>query len=76
MRKNEYNERPVLANNRFGYYNVTIMHCDSMGYPMADSFESIGWYSDLDDLLEHCIIDGNAFKEVIMDDNTIILGQD
>lgn len=69
-------ERPVLANNKLGYYNVTIMHCDTMGYPMADYFESIGWYSDIYDLMEHCIIGGKTFKDIIMADDTVILGQD
>lgn len=69
-------ERPVLADGKLGYYNVTIMHCDSMGYPLADYFESIGWYSDIYDLLEHCLIDGIPFKKVIVADETLILGQD
>lgn len=69
-------ERPRLPDGRRGYYEVTVMHCDSEGYPLADRFESIGWYSDIYDLLDHCIIDGKPFREVIMADETEILGQD
>lgn len=36
----------------------------------------IGWYSDMDDVLENCVIDGEKFKNVIQDDNTRILAQD
>lgn len=69
-------ERPVLADGRLGLYNVTIMHCDKLGYPIADSFESIGWYSDIFDLLDNCYINGVAFMDVIMDDRTEILSKD
>ena len=41
-----------------------------------DDFILIGWYSDLDDVLENCIIDGRKFKDVIMDDSTKIEGKD
>ncbi len=41
-----------------------------------DDFIWIGWYADLNDVLENCIIDGRKFKDVIMDDSTIIEGKD
>ena len=72
-------EQESSANNNAqnpGIYNLMIMHCDSQEYPVADSFESIGYYSDLDDLLNNCIIDEKPFREVIMDDETEILGKD
>lgn len=59
-----------------GRYNITIMHCKKFGYPIADNFESIGWYDDIYELLEKCIIDGVKFKEIIMDDSTEILSKD
>ena len=67
---------PLSGTEKKGQYNVMIMHCITRGYPVADSFESLGWYSDLDDLLNNCIIDEKPFREVIMDDNTEILGKD
>lgn len=69
-------KRPVLPNGKFGLYNVTIMHCVSQGYPLADKFESIGWYSDIYDLLKNCYIEGMPFKAVIMADDTVILSKD
>lgn len=68
--------RPMPSNGKIGHYEVTIMHCNKKGYPIADTFESIGWYGDIDDLLNHCIIDGKTFKDVIMADETKILSQD
>ena len=69
-------ERPKLENGKLGYYEVTIMHCDTVDYPSCDYFESIGWYSDIYDLLDHCIINGKPFREVIMADETRIMSQD
>ncbi len=66
----------MLADGRPGLYNVMIMHCEKLGYPIADSFESIGWFADIQDLLDNCEIDRKKFKEVIMDDSTRILGKD
>ena len=57
-------------------YQVSIMHCDKFGYPIADEFEIIGSYNDIYDLLDNCIIDNEYFKVVIMDDSTEILSQD
>lgn len=36
----------------------------------------VGWHSDLNDVLENCIIDGRKFKDIIMDDPTKIEGKD
>ena len=36
----------------------------------------VGWYSDLNDVLENCIIDGRKFKDIIMYDSTKIEGKD
>lgn len=67
---------PKLPNGRVGHYEVTIMHCEKFGYPAAERFESLGWYSDIYDLLENCYLDGIQFKTVIMQDDTEILGKD
>jgi hypothetical protein len=66
----------ILPNGKIGQYDVMVLHCEDTGYPMSESYEVIGWYSDLEDVLNHCIIQGRQFKDVIMDDSTEILGQD
>ncbi|MBR0262235.1 MAG: hypothetical protein IJQ85_10655 [Selenomonadaceae bacterium] len=58
------------------FYYVYIMHCETQGYPAAERFETIGRYENFKDLLENFLIDGKSFKEVIMNDNTEILGKD
>ena len=67
---------PILPNGKPGLYNVMIMHCEQFGYPAADEFESIGWYDSMESLLEDCVIGEKKFKEVIMTDDTRILGKD
>lgn len=70
------NSKVFLDDGRAGLYDVMIMHCEKTGYPLAESFELIGWYADLNDVLENCILQDRKFKDVIMDDMTEILGQD
>ena len=70
------NNMVFLDDGRAGLYDVMIMHCEKTGYPLAESFELIGWYADLNDVLENCILQNRKFKDVIMDDMTEILGQD
>lgn len=69
-------ERPKLSDGRLGFYEVSLMHCEKESYPGCDYFESLGWYSDIYDLLENCYIDGHPFKDVIMADETQIMSQD
>ena len=66
----------ILPDGRTGQYDVVILHCEKTGYPMSESFELIGWYSDLEDVLDNCVIQGRKFRDVIMDDETEILGKD
>lgn len=70
------NDMVILPDGRTGRYDVMILHCEKTGYPMSESFELIGWYEDLNDVLDNCIIQGRAFKDVIMADETEILGKD
>ena len=70
------NNAVTLPDGRTGRYDVMILHCENTGYPMSESFELIGWYADLNDVLDNCIIQGRVFREVIMDDETEILGKD
>ena len=71
----EDDEMPKLPDGRIGRYDVMICHWAMPEYN-DDDFIHIGWYSDLDDVLENCIIDGRKFKDVIMDDSTKIEGKD
>lgn len=66
----------VLPNGEVARYDVLILNCEQSGYPKSDSEELVGWYQDLDDVLNNCEIDNKKFKEVIMDDSTEILGKD
>lgn len=66
-----------LPNGRLGQYDVLLMRCSKHEqYPECEEFVLIGWYSDLDDVLNNCIIDGLPFKEVIISPDTEILGKD
>ena len=71
----EDDEMPKLPDGRIGRYDVMICHW-AMPEFKDDDFILIGWYSDLNDVLENCIIDGRKFKDVIMDDSTKIEGKD
>lgn len=66
----------MLQNGKIGQYDVMILHCENTGYPLSERFELIGWYADLNDVLDNCILQGRKFKDVIMDDQTEILGKD
>lgn len=44
--------------------------------PGEKEYELIGEYADMSELLESTAIQGRPFKEVIMDDDTEIVGQD
>ena len=68
-------EMPILPDGRISRYDVMICHW-AMSQYKDDDFVLIGWYSDLNDVLENCIIDGKKFKDVIMDDSTKIEAKD
>ena len=68
--------REPLDEKNNAVYQVSVMHCEKVGYPVAENFELIGSYEDIYDLLENCIIDNKKFELVIMDDKTKILSQD
>ena len=76
----DYKER--FMGIEFSYKGVYYRMCrepgedDEMPKLKDDDFILIGWYSDLNDVLENCIIDGRKFKDVIMDDSTKIEGKD
>lgn len=75
-REPQGDETVILDDGRPGVYDVIILHCENTGYPLSERFELIGWYADLSDVLENCIIQGQKFKDVIMADKTEILGKD
>lgn len=68
-------EMPILANGKRGRYATYIMH-NLMKNVKDDKQILLGWYSDLNDVLENWLIEGKKFKEVIMADETVIEGQD
>ena len=39
-------------------------------------YELLGEYADMQDVLESTVIQGRTFKEIIMNDNTELVGQD
>ena len=67
---------PILKNGKPGLYKVMIMHLGQGGYPVANSYECVGWYDSMDSLLDDCVLQGKTFRDVIMDDETEILGKD
>lgn len=71
----EDNEMPRLNEGKVGRYATYIMH-NLMKNEKDDSQILLGWYCNLNDVLENWVIDGRKFKDVIMDENTTIEGQD
>lgn len=67
---------PILPNGKRAHYDVMIYHNDKYGWPSCENVELIGWYEDIDDVLENCIIAGRKFKDVIMDPRTKIEAKD
>ena len=67
-------EDTVLPDGRvamFGIYKK--IEGSSDAHP---DYELLGEYADMPDLLESRVIEGTPFAEVIMDDDTVLLGQD
>ena len=64
---------PTLPNGKIGRYAVykVFNHMQP-----NQEYETIGWYTDMDDLLNNCFIEGKPFKEVIMEDDTRMDGMD
>ncbi len=65
--------RPTLPNGKKGRYAVykVFNHMKP-----NQEYETIGWYVDMDDLLNNCYIEGKSFKEVILEDETRMDGMD
>ena len=68
-------ELPTLPDGRKGRYRVVIVHWHDGWFSDFD-YELVGWFADLDDLLQNCQLDGKHFAAVIMDDTTEIVGKD
>lgn len=66
---------PTLPDGRKGRYRVVVIHWKN-GWFSDFSYELVGWYVDLKDLLENCRLDGQPFASVIMADSTEIIGKD
>ena len=67
-------EDTVLPDGRTAKYGVYRRHINST--EAKTEYELIGEYAEMDDALEYCLIDGIKLKDVIMDDDTRILGKD
>lgn len=68
-------DMPRLEDGRIARYCTYIMH-NMMDDVDDDEIIELGWYSDLNDTLDNWIIEGRKFRDVIMDDNTLIYGKD
>ena len=66
---------PTLPDGRKGRYDAVIVHWKDKWFGAYD-YELVGWYADLDDVLKNCKIEGRPFSDVIMDDETEIIGKD
>ena len=62
MRKNEYTSLEEFTSQYVGEW--------------GPSDELLGKYDSMDELLESRVIGSRPFREVIMDDDTVLLGQD
>ena len=67
---------PTLPNGHKGHYHVVIVHWKDGKWFTDFDYELIGWYETIEDLLKNCHIEGKTFKEVIMADETEIIGKD
>lgn len=61
---------------KLGKYEVALVDTNIDSDFRFNEYHFIGWYDDIYDLLENCFIDGIKFKDVIMNDDTIIEGKD
>ena len=69
-----YRKEAVLPDGREVMFEVhRKKECISPG---EKQYELIGEYANMSELLESTVIQGRPFKEVIMDDDTEIVGQD
>ncbi len=67
---------PTLANGHKGHYRIVIVHWKDGEWFSDFDYELIGWYETLDSLLYDCYLDNKAFAEIIMADETEIIGKD
>lgn len=63
-------------NKKLGKYEVALVDSNLKTEFQYKNYHFIGWYDDINDLLENCFIEGVKFKDAIMDDDTIIEGKD
>lgn len=77
MEPNDIREKfEKMLNKKLGKYEVALVDPKGSSELQYHEYQFIGWYFDIYDLLENCYIDGMKFKDVIMDRNTILEGQD
>lgn len=71
----ESQDLTIKADEMLGRYNVYIVKWKN-GFGSEFSYELIGCYPNMNDLLKNCIIDNRKLCEVIMDDSIEIIGKD
>lgn len=68
-------ELPTLSDGTKGHYRVVIVHWKNGWFSDFD-YELIGWYHNIEDLLNNCNLNGQPFRDVIMANETKIIGKD
>lgn len=63
-------EDTMLVDGRYALFYLYKKH------PTTNQYELLGEFADMVDVLKSTVIEGIFFKNVIMDDETEILGQD
>ena len=75
MYKGEIKVLPDGRDAVFGLYKK-VLSDDELSSENKRQYELLGKYADMHDLLESRVIERTPFAEVIMDDDTVLLGQD
>lgn len=69
-----YEDNAVLPDGREVLF--TIYQKTDLPAKKQHAYKLLGEYAEMEDVLESLVIDNRPFKEVIMDDNTELIGQD
>ena len=64
------------SSEKYKYWVYELISKDKNVIYLKTEWTNVGKFLNLDDVLDNWIIDNRKFREVIMDDNTIILGKD
>lgn len=67
---------PVLENGKPAAFEMAEILTTRQLYPVQYGYRHIGWYQDLEDVLDHCLIDGTVFRDIISDPDLETIGMD